>query len=149
VKSINGTSGSVDAIGLKVVVIQPGNAQNGVPSLYTEYIIGEGHSEGFSLASTTNPVADLTNDLGNTAGDIGQIISDTVTSPPGSSTGGNPSSIVTSTKRGTTGATTLALAGAVKPPFALWFFLWEASVFGAAAIMVWSRRRRLSEEAEG
>lgn len=147
-KSIVGTSGSIDAVGLDVRVTQPGDIPvTGVPSLYTEYIIGEGHAEGFSLAATSSLTSNLTSDLGNSADAIGGIINNTVTNNYGSSTGTNAGRIVTKTKGGNQAR--INLAGAVKPPFVMWFFLWEASVMAAAITMVWARRRRMAEEAEG
>jgi hypothetical protein len=148
-KVVNGTTGSVDAFGLDVEIMQPGNAAAGVPDAQVEFIIGEGHADGFSLASLggTNGITDLTSlGGGDLGGGVTGIIGDIVGGNNGGSSAGTALPRVRHTTTGNAGG--IALAGALRPPFILWFYAWEASALAAAAAMVWARRRRLSDAIE-
>jgi hypothetical protein len=146
-KVVTGSTGSVDAFGLDVEVMQPGNQEAGIPDAQVEFIIGEGHAEGFSLASLGLGGGSL--DLGNGA-DFGPGVSGIVSEIAGSNPEGSSANVslpkIRHTKTGNAGG--LALAGALRPPFILWFYAWEASALAAAAAMVWARRQHLRELAE-
>jgi hypothetical protein len=126
--------GSVDALGLDIAVTQPGDAALGVPNATVEYILGEGHADGFSIASI--PFQDLSASTGSLLG-----------SAFGSGGFGGGSSSVTqiTNQNGAHRAPSYILAGALRPPLAVLFFGWEASVLGAAAALVWARRRPVEE----
>jgi hypothetical protein len=78
------------------------------------------------------------------------VISNTITSPPnpggytGSSANTTPAAPV---KKKIRRAAPAALVGAVRPPLAQLFFLWEALVLGAAASLVWARRAKREDGA--
>jgi hypothetical protein len=146
-RAVSGRTGSVDAFGLDIEVRQPGNQDLGVPDTRVEYILGEGHADGFSSASLglgSGGIFDLSGggDQGGVTGIIGDIAG---SNPAGSSAGVSPPRI-RHTITGNAGA--LSLAGALRPPFILWFYGWEASALAAAAAMVLARRRHLQELAE-
>ncbi len=143
IKSVNGSTGSIDALGLDVEVMQPGNSGSGVPDSQVEFILGEGHADGFSLASLGlggGGVTDLTG-----GGDTGALLGSIVGDNPGGSAAGVTLPAIKHTVIRPGG---LALAGALRPPFIPWFYAWEASALAAAASMVWARRSRLREIAE-
>jgi hypothetical protein len=133
----NNGIGSVDALGLDVAVSQPGNGGAGIPNTSVEYILGEGHSDGFSVASvpfteTSTPVSALTAHLGAVP-----------SYQPVSGAGGS-----NHTRTIRTRSPSLGLAGAFRPPFTYLFYGWEASVLAAAGSLIWARRRKLDEDAE-
>ena len=144
-ESTQGATGSVDAVGLDIEVINPGNQANGVPNTTVEYILGEGHSDGFSLAadlSGSGGGIDLGGSGNSATAPIAGIVSQTVITTGGGGYG--PVSTPTKTTPRLPFPAT-ALTGFVRPPFALAFFLWEATVMGAAGAIVWARRRATEE----
>jgi hypothetical protein len=144
VKSVNGSTGTIDALGLDIEVMQPGNSGSGVPDSQVEFILGEGHADGFSLASLglgDAGITDLSGSGGDTAGLLGGIVGDNLNGS--SATVALPVIKHTIVRPGS-----LGLAGALRPPFIPWFYAWEASALAAAAAMVWARRSHLRELAE-
>src|SRR5258708_30747947 len=143
IKSVNGSTGSIDALGLDIEVMQPGNSGSGVPDSQVEFILGEGHADGFSLASLGIGDTGITALSGG--GDTGALLGSIVGDNPGGSAAGVTLPAIKHTVIRPGG---LALAGALRPPFIPWFYAWEASALAAAASMVWARRSRLREIAE-
>jgi hypothetical protein len=124
--------------------MQPGNSGSGVPDSQVEFILGEGHADGFSLASLglgDAGITDLSGSGGDTAGLLGGIVGDNLNGS--SATVALPVIKHTIVRPGS-----LGLAGALRPPFIPWFYAWEASALAAAAAMVWARRSHLRELAE-
>ncbi|MGB2939339.1 MAG: hypothetical protein WBD38_03450 [Candidatus Dormiibacterota bacterium] len=150
-KSTTGGTGSVDALGLDIQAKQPGNAAAGIPDTQVEYILGEGHADGFSAAPLALGGFDLSNGGNSGSGPVTAALNDVTGSGAGggSSAGGSGSSPVKkATGAAGSGRSASTLAGALRPPFILWFYLWEASALAGAVAIVWSRRRRLREMRE-
>jgi hypothetical protein len=148
-KSTNGGTGSVDAIGLDIGATTPGDATHGVPDTTQDYIVGEGHSDGFSVAPLSGTGGfDLSNNGSPSTGPVTSAINDVVGGGAGSSSGGTPGTAPVKKPTTPTGRPAATLAQALRPPFILWFYVWEASALAGAAAIVWSRRRRLRQLAE-
>jgi hypothetical protein len=134
----NNGIGTVDALGLDIAVTQPGKGDSGVPNSTVEYILGEGHADGFSIAAV--PFNDVSSPISSVlAAHLGGY---SATAP----LSGGGSSNHTRTIR--TRSPSLGLAGAFRPPFTYLFYGWEASVLAAAGSLIWARRRKLDEDAE-
>ncbi|MHB8507739.1 MAG: hypothetical protein ACYDGR_03720 [Candidatus Dormibacteria bacterium] len=148
-----GNQASITATGLHIGVYQPGTT--GVPSQTVEYILGEGHAEGFltpadAVASTDSGSGGTPQGSADTTGTsdpVGTVITqtttitnvvaptDTATTPGGASTTQRPKASPARLRVAT-------VAQVYRAPLALMFFLWEALILGAASAVVWARRRR-------
>jgi hypothetical protein len=150
-KETKGGTGSVDALGLDIEVRQPGNPNAGIPDASVEYILGEGHGDGFASAPLASLGAglDLTGGGALDNGPVAAAINDVAGANPGSGAGGTTGSspVKRPTGQGAVGNGS-RLLGVLAPNFLLWFYLWEASALLAAAVIVWARRRRLKEMVE-
>lgn len=148
VQDVKGNKASIFASGLHVAV-----RAKSEPTLFTDYILGEGFSEGFmvnqvALPPVTAAVAAVDN-LGTVDNSGAAPTTTTVTS---GYTGATPTDIRSVPKgSGTPVKTaprrfkTLLASTALPFPLAPMFFLWEALVLGAAAAIVWARRNRLRQ----
>ena len=149
---MNGGTGSVDALGLDIEVMQPGNPDHGVPDSQVEYILGEGHADGFASAplAIIGGAVDLTGGAGSLdSGPVAGVINDIAGANPGGGGAGTTGTSPVKRPTGTGGVGNGSrLLGVLAPNFLLWFYLWEASSLLAAAVLVWARRRRLKEMLE-
>ena len=150
-KETKGGTGSVDAVGLDIEIRQPGNSNAGIPDASIEYILGEGHADGFASAplAVIGGGLDLTGGGGLDNGPVAAAINDIAGANPGGGGAGTTGTSPVKRPTGTGGVGNGSrLLGVLAPNFLLWFYLWEASSLLAAAVLVWARRRRLKEMLE-
>jgi hypothetical protein len=144
--------GSANATGIHVVVLQPGGNPGGIPPSSTEYILGESQAEAFAVPpAPAPPIAGVLDNFpaGNDLGTVGQTSVTTTTIIQAPATVAAPSTLINRPlpKPKQTRTPRLALVAATRPNLALMFFLWEALVLGAAASIVWARRRQAEDNA--